>query len=266
MLRLCSSTVRGGGLVSAFLVALIAFTSDTIAAPDNHGFEITVAGGLTYVAMGDINDVYIEKFAEPFGLIDDDVNSGLILFGEAGLALLPYVSVYPGLSYTRGTADGSLSMKLYEPTSGPEPIGSATMTHRVTTSMIAPHLRVKCRVLQGPTSLFVTVGGLFGFATAAVETDWEVNGPSLPDLDESDEYTAQGLGFMVSIGGQRNVSNTLDLGVELGYRYLKTGDLEDDNGKPWTVGGPDSVILPESTTMELDFSGLFVIGTLSFNL
>ena len=87
----------------------------------------------------------------------------------------------------------------------------------------------------------------------------------IPDLGVSfvteDRFTAQGTGFLGSIGMSHDLTDRFGIGTEIGYRHFPMGDLETEAGNPWVVeyGGTHHA-------MELDFSGAFLLVTLSLRL
>jgi hypothetical protein len=131
------------------------------------------------------------------------------------------------------------------------------------TRMIAPQLRVRYHLGEPEFDLFLGGGLALCFGKASlVSTYWAEWGEVEPlPLSDRWRFTGRGLGVVASTGASSSLTEVFSLGVEIGYRYLTTGDLKDKDGYAWEAGSAGA-----AHKMNLDFSGPFVLGRFSLRL
>ena len=224
-------------------------------------FEISFGGGWGLYRMTEINKHYIDNFAKRLGFLDDRIDNGLTIFGGVGYFLSPTVSIDVGLMHLQGETAKE------DPSYRNDEYGNVIAVYRweryLKTRMMAPQLRVRYHLSEQKVGLFVG-GGIawcFGKATLA-STQWPEWGEVEPlPPSEHWRFTARGLGLLAFAGASMVLTGGCSLGAEIGYRYLTTGDLKDKDGNAWKVGLGDT-----AHTINLDFSGLYILGRFSLRL
>lgn len=230
--------------------------------PPAKRFQISFGGGWGLYNMNNINKHYIDDFADEVGIFDDQIDNGPNLFGEVGYFISSDVSANAGVTYLHGSTSkkddvirtdeyGNLLDTL---------LGERTLT----TTLVAPHLKIKYHFPLEKIDLFLGGGGAWCFGRSSLRsTGSGAAGREREQTSYSNEYkfTAQGLGFLASAGASYDLNETLSIGAEVGYRHYTTGDLKDKDGDAWEVQW-----LPTYYKMNLDFSGPFILGTLSIRL
>jgi|GEM_PF-2753864 len=224
-------------------------------------FEISVGGGWGLYRMTNINKHYIDAFAKGLGFFDDHIDNGPTLFGEVGYFLSPNISVDVGVIRLHGEVERQdLSYRCDE---YGNVIGASRWERSLTTSMMAPQLKVRYHLPMEKVYLFVGGGMAWCFGKATLRSTLAREWGEVDRLPYSDKwrYTARGLGILASAGASYSVTEAFFLGAEIGYRYLTTGDLKEKGGDVWKVGSAET-----AHRMDLDFSGPFILGRLSLRL
>lgn len=202
------------------LLIIILYPTSAVRA-DSYGFTLTAGGGLCYFGQESINEYYIDGFAKPVGLLDDNLNSGYMLFAEYGYPLIDRMTLHLGISYSRGNT--SHDFQVMNVTAPGHTSNSDVITYKLTTWLFAPHIRAKYQVFQSNPAVFISGGLLYGFGRAIQETEMDYDTLRVDGSSLKNEYSANGFGFMASIGVEKELSSKFSSAIEFGYRYLKTG-------------------------------------------
>ena len=220
-------------------------------------FEISFGGGWGLYGMKNSNKHYIDEFAKDVGIFDDHNDNGPTIFGEIGYFVSPNVSANPGVTYLHGRI-GKKSILEVTDYEDPNKIDSLPWEGSLTTTMTALHLRMKYHLPVENIDLFFSGGTAWGFGKCVLKSTLKLPEGS---ISEKYPYVAQGIGFLASTGASYNLNKTISVGAEVGYRHFATGDLKDKNGEIWVV---EWAATPQK--MNLDFSGPFILGSLSIRL
>jgi hypothetical protein len=258
---------------AALLVSVLVFIGTLLPETEAHAepgqattapqkrFEISFGGGWGLYRMTEINKHYLDDFARGLGFFDDHIDNGLTIFGEVGYFLSPKVSVDVGLMHLQGeTEKEDLSYRNDE-------YGNVIAVYRwersLKTRMMAPQFKVRYHLSTEKVDLFVGGGIAWCFGRATLGSihwpEWGEVEPLPPS--EHWRFTARGLGLLASAGASLVPTGASSLGAEIGYRYLTTGDLKDKDGNAWKAGSAGT-----AHRMDLDFSGLFILGRFSLRL
>lgn len=219
--------------------------------------RISIAPGWGLYSMNDLNKHYLDRFAKPTGIFEDNINGGPNIYGEVSYFVTPNISASFGINYLRG----QLEKKSWEDI---DVVGQGTFPARwersLTTTALAPQVMVKYHFPLGDLDLFSGAGIAWCWGKAVLKSDQRI-----PDLSTSfkteDRFTAQGAGLLGCVGMSHDLSDRYAIGTEIGYRHFVTGDLETEGGDPWVVEYTGT-----SHKMKLDFSGAFLLLTLSLKL
>ena len=224
--------------------------------PAQNKFQISLGGGWGLYSMGDINKHYIDEFAKEVDIFDDHIDNGATLFGEVGYFASPYYSVNLGVSYLHTGITGKTTGLITDEQGNV--VGSYPTKHSLSAFLVAPELKIKYHFPNEKLDWFLSGGTAWCFGKSVLKV--ESNLPQGIFLEKY-RFTAQGLGFLASIGLLYNLNKTVSFGTEIGDRLFVTGDLKDKNGKVWVV---DATGKPHK--MNLNFSGPFILGSLSIRL
>jgi opacity protein-like surface antigen len=231
--------------------------------PSTKRFEISFGGGWGLYRMTNINKHYIDELARFGGIFDGHIDNGPNLSVGVGYFISPKVSINLGVTYLRGAISNTEDFIV----TGYDYQGGFADTLLVegslTTTLVAPELEIKYHFPIEKMDLFFGGGTAWCFGRCVLEST--VKSQEGSTLGES-PYTAQGIGFLASTGASYNLNKTISFGAEIGYRYFATGDLkepEDKSGEEQKVGTYASEILHKTN---LDFSGPFILGSLSIRL
>jgi long-subunit fatty acid transport protein len=246
-------------LIGSFLCsAQSGAQSRELANPPQKRFEISFGGGWGLYRMTRFNNRmdevagYVELIG---GHVDiDHIDNGSTIFGEVGYFVSPKVSVNLGVTYLRGA--GSYKENFIWTVDGygdNSAVDTSLEEGSLTTTLVAPELKVKYHFPFEKTDLFLSGGVAWCF------------GKYVPKSTSGNLHlTAQGLGFLASTGAWYNLNETISLGAEIGYRHFVTGDLKDkDKDGERKVGTMGSFT---GYKTNLDFSGPFILGSLSIGL
>lgn len=226
--------------------------------PAKKRFEISFGGGWGFYSMTKFNNRmdevagYVEVIG---GHVDiDHIDNGPTIFGEVGYFVSPNVSVNVRVTYLRGagSSKANYTMTVFDYRDMAS-IDTFLEEGSVTTTLVAPELKVKYHFPFEKTDLFLGGGVAWCFGKCVLKS---TSGKSL--------FIAQGIGFLASTGAWYNLNKTISLGAEVGFRYFVTGDLKDKD-----KDGERKVPTMGSFTgykTNLDFSGPFILGGLRLKL
>ncbi len=222
-------------------------------------------GGSRY-EMGKINGDYINDFAIPSQILNEDISGGLGGTFGVGIRLSRRLTAHVELFLAGGesnmtTGDG------YRTDESGTITGNDLMSTELTARVIAPQIGFSYAVYR--TAGFTAGVGselLYGFGTARLNSHSEFlvtdySGTSVLRFSDNYEYTASGLGGGVYGTLGLHIAGPLNLAARLGYRWLETDDLENNDGDKWSVDGKGS-----TNYMNLDFSGAYIQSFIVINL
>lgn len=227
---------------------------------DSHSrFGFTLGGGWSAYSMGNLNDHYFQDFAIPIGLFDQKLGNGPILSGELNYSLSQTTVLDLGVAYFRTTESYASfhSMNYGNGTSGPARVDSDFKT-----SALAPYLNINYCFPTIFGSISIGGGFLYGFGKGTLTVKaigLETTPPGMELGRTVYEARASGFGGNGETTAFFRMNRTLTFGLSFGYRYLSTGDLKTDDGDPWVV-----TFTGIENTMNLDFSGPYIMGVISF--
>jgi len=228
--------------------------------PPQKKFEISFGGGWGLYNMRDINKHYIDELAELGGISCGHINNGPNIFGEVGYFVSPNVSASLGITYLNGASGKGENMFIaygYEN----QPADTFLEEGSLTTTLVAPELKVKYHFPFEKTDLFLSGGVAWCFGKCVLKSTLKAQGES---VSGKSLFTAQGIGSLASTGAWYNLNKTISLGAEVGFRYFVTGDLKDkDKDGERKVGTTGSFT---GYKTNLDFSGPFILGGLRLKL
>jgi hypothetical protein len=256
ILQACLFILIGGFLLGAESYA----QSREVTNPPQKRFEISLGGGWALYRMTEFNNRmdevvgYVEMIGGHMDL--GHIDNGLNAFGEVGYFVLPNVSVNLGVTYLRGAGSyrANYTMTMYDYRENAA-VDTFLEEGSLTATLVAPELKIKYHLLAGRTDLFLGGGGAWCFGKCEGKSTFQERGAWNIDTSyESPTITAQGIGFLTSVGGSYNLNKIVSLGIEIGYRHFATGD-EEEKDKHMHLG-----------SKELDFSGPFILGGLRLKL
>jgi hypothetical protein len=230
-------------------------------------FEISFGGGWGLYSMTKL-DNYIDEVArsiEMFGGHTDigHINDGPNVFGEVGYFVSPKVSASLGITYLHGGIRYKDTVILTSYSYFGIEVDTFFDEGTLTTTSIAPGLKIKYHFFIEKIDFSFTGGAAWCFGKyvreSTVKSQYDSSSWKSP-------LTAQGMGFLASTGASYHLNKTFSIGAEIGYRYFPTGDLKEKEGKSGEeqkVGTYASETLRKSN---LDFSGPFILGSLSIRL
>ena len=202
-------------------------------------FDIRISGGLASLRMSRLNErtrAFYEK----------EINSAYEFNGEFGYFLTPKTSVNVGLLYLesrRLQAEGNFIIE-----NGRD--------YSVSASMISPYCLIRYFFPMTNVNYYLSCGQALCFGN--MDYYYQIPG-SFHTYYFGRSYTAIGVGFLSSAGAYYRIRHFFSLGGEIGYRYLSTADLENE-------GGDTLSTLSGNNNINLDFSGFYISGGISFRL
>lgn len=215
-------------------------------------FRITIGGGWADYYMPKIGGSYpmSDHLSWPYEWgVYGRISGGAGAFLEAGYNFWRKVSVSAGLLHLRGA-----KKDIYEGRHYVDDYYSRDITEdEFRASMTSPFVEIQYDYPVKPVEFFAALGVTYIFANA----DYNqvpvipVVPPSLPM--ENKDFHSRGIGYLTALGVSYGISKTIFVNSGTGYRFLKTGDLKDDDGRTWRG-------------MNLDFSGPYFSAGLSFRL
>ncbi len=219
---------------------------------DMDNLRLDLGGGLSFYRMSRINDEYIEWISGAIGIFDEKIERGPALSGTIGYRIMPRVSLDIGLTFLRGISANDSQVEwqdLY---------GDAhyyDFESELRTSLLATEIKAKYYFPFDGVELFAGGGIAWCHGKTIIDVGYENLGP------EGYKFTSNGLGFVASLGGFWEIYRPVSFFYEAGYRFYRTGDLKDSNGKRWKLD-----VLEDAPVMNLDFSGYFFAGGISISL
>lgn len=211
----------------------------------NRKIEIRIYSGWSLYRMAELNDYLGEIYGEGF-------ENGPEFRGEIGYYLNPRTAINLGITYIENSIRGSYIRERPQPDGYvfTEKMGDYSFDLSMQSlSLILryrfPVRNVICNAALGQSVCFGKLHSKF------VATHHQA-------ISYDNSYTSIGVGFTLSGGADYRVSKFLSIGIESGYRYLKTDDLEDQLGRNRST-------YPEKGGMGLDFSGPFISANVAFS-
>lgn len=243
--------------------ALCAFAINTpvgvLAGAADKGFQFTIGGSSGAVDQSDLNEKYIDGYAYPAGLLDDQVTSPYGVLAEIGYRLPPRHTLLIGLCYNNGKTSKDSRLPIID--EAQTVVGYMTSRNELYSNAIIPQVRIKYSVPRSGFSPVLSMGVCYAFGKAVLSDLLRVDSSGAEIWSHEDKYTATGWGWLGTVGVSNKIAGRLSYGLEFGYRRLITGDLEDESGEVWRFDGSSP---PQA--IRLDFSGWFLLGTLSVDL
>ncbi len=222
-------------------------------------FQVTFGAGWGQADQDDLNDKYIDEFARPAGLLDDHLSSRVSFYGELAYSLPPKHQLLLGMSYTGGKTDNHRTELIIDELQ--QVIGTMTVSNELSVSAVILQARFKYFISRGTWSPFVSLGTAYAFGKANLEHKIVVDSSQATLWSKEDQYTGRGVGWLVTMGIQRNLAGPVSVGAEGGYRQVVTSDLEDDAGAVWRFDGARP-----AQAVRLDFSGWYLMGTVTVDI
>jgi len=238
--------------------------------PSQKRLEISFGGGWGVYSMTKFNnrmDEIAEYVEMTGGHVDiGHIDNGPSVFGEVGYFVSPNVSANLRVTYLRGA--GSYKENFIWTVYGygdNSAVDTSLEEGSLTATLVAPELKIKYHFLAERTDLFLSGGIAWCFGKCEGKSTFQERGAWIIDTSyKSPTLTAQGIGFLTSVGGSYNLNKIISLGVEIGYRHFATGNLKNrDNDGYGKVG---TVMSLRNYKVNLDFSGPFILGGLSIRL
>ena len=251
--------------VRRYLFALIIFALainipvGVQSAISDEGFQFTLGGSYGAVDQSDLNDKYLDEYARPAGLFEDNMSNRFGLLMEVGYRLPPRHSLHIGLAYNNGKTKKDTDFLIID--EGQNVVGSMTNEYELYSNAIIPQVRVKYTFPRAGFTPFLSMGVCYAFGKAVLSDELTVDSSGAEIWSQEDKFTANGFGWLVSVGGGREITGSLSYALEVGYRRLLTDDLENESGEVWRFDG-----INQSQAIRLDFSGWFLLGTISVDL
>ena len=249
-------------LVLSAVVAIVISTHNTVPAqisysdsPPEPRFFSTLGGGWGNYDMKRISGIYIEGDQQEhyFDIPSNNerISGGPGLFGDAGINVLRNWSISAGILYLTGegklpSSDQSFLDDYNNRTPRP--------TQFLSADLLAPNMKLQYNLVIDPLHLFSNVGMayLFGRINYPVYTGGPVVPPQLPPMVKR-PFSAQGIGYLFSVGAFFRIAGLFDIGSEMGFRVLKVGTPKDNDGNEWDG-------------LDIGFSGPYVAGRVSLVL
>lgn len=223
------------------------------------GFQITLGSSFGAMDQTDINDKYLDEYARPSGLFDDQVTNQVGVFAEIGYRLPPRHTLLFGLFYNNGKTTKDSRLLITD--EAQNVVGFMTNKKELYLNAIVPQVRLKYAMPRASISPFLSLGVCYAFGKARLSDELTVDSSGAELWSHEDKYTATGWGWLATVGLSRGISARFSYGLEAGYRRLITGDLEDESGEVWRFDGSNP-----AQAIRLDFSGWFLLGTFSVDL
>ncbi|HOP08041.1 MAG TPA: hypothetical protein PLF13_12200 [candidate division Zixibacteria bacterium] len=226
-------------------------------AADNPPGDFRLLLGMSNPSLSNLNDYYIDQFAAPIGLTDENFGSGLRwgldfsypMFG--GRLRVGFVGIETGI-------DDS------------EPIDMDLVDKSTATYIADSDFDVSCAVIMlrfekcfGVLSrtLWIGAGPQYGFGKVDLSTNWLDDAGYAEPIDEKVKYDADGLGLNIAAGSELISLGPVFSAIEVGYDWLDLGHLRDEDGAYWRL----DVISP-GRALDLDLSGPYFLVAAGFKL
>jgi hypothetical protein len=208
----------------------------------NTGFHIGLDGGWGYFNLDDLN-----RISNVF--IGRKTNNGLNLSIDGSYFLSRKFALAVGLNYISSSVRGDFR-SLY-----PSDNNMVLYTYSQNIKAYAPYLGIRYYFPLAHVDYFLSADQILGFGkvhTKYLRSDVILNSDR--------NYTGIGIGISGSGGLHKSFDRNFGLNIEVGYRYLVTGDLLDSNDQPLAAsqGSNRNAIL--------DLSGPFATVGISFKL
>lgn len=209
--------------------------------------QITVGGGYGLFSMDKINKRYIDDFAKGFDILDEHINNGYDVSGDIGYFIRPNISGHLGITYLSGGINNKTTLMQTDELGSL--IGTFPYEYSLKTTSFAPELKIKYHFfLNNNFDLFFGGGMALCFGKSILKGEGESS-----SIGEKHTFTARGIGYFAISGLKIEINKIYSIGFETGYRHFTTGELKNNDGEVWS----------QEMNLNLDFSGLFLLGTLS---
>lgn len=245
--------------------SILMIASDSSAAvPETRsrrGLEFSISGGWARPQMTSINEAYIDGSSSPAGEITDHINGAMDLGAEGLRDLNGRTSVGLRLTYLHASTEGRSTFQIFDDEGGV--LASYPLSHDLATRLVAAEVAGRFSIHSGVFRCYVVGGFGWGHGKAELSTRILVEPDAVPSSLSSETYkwTAGGvigeLGIRTAYGRGRSPS----VGLEVGYRYARTDDLTDEDGRTWTIPQGAS-----TEAVDVEFSGPYAHLFLSFSL
>lgn len=238
--------------ISLIITVMISFVPRGVSAGsilDSGKVRLDLGAGVGSYNMSKINDEYIDWASGTIGIFDDEIERGPGFSGSIGYLISPRVSIDFGMTFLRGISDKDDRLELEDIYGDPFYMDFKS---ELRTTLLATEVKARYFIPVDPVDIFVGGGIAWCYGKASLDLDY---------ADEDSEaytYTSHGLGLEASLGGYVEIYSPVSLFCEAGYRYYKTGNLKDSDGKKWKLDALDG-----EPVMDLDFSGFFFAGGIS---
>ncbi len=236
--------------IISMVILSVAGTASVGEALEPGSFRLDLGGGYGSYSMSKINDEYIDWSSESLGIFADKIDAGPGFLCSVGYVVSPRFSVDLGISFLKGISESEGAIE------GEDIYGNPffmDFTSELRTTLLATEIKSKYLIPAGPVDLFVGAGLAWCYGKAVIDLDFS------SEIPDGWTYTAHGFGIAGSLGGYWEVREPISIFCEAGYRYYTTGTLKDSDGKKWTMD-----ILEDNPEIDLDFSGVFIAGGISF--
>jgi hypothetical protein len=255
MYRWKAVTVRFPALL---LAGWLMYSCSYAQAPDNGNshkrIRITVGGGWADYDMKRISGSYpvSEGHYWPSERWKHNrISDGAGAFLEAGYVLWKRLSVSAGVLHLVGETND-----IYEEQAFLDDYDNRDNSdldgNRFRASLLSPYAGIQYTYPFKSIEVFAAFSISYVFANATYsDILLDYDPPSI--LWQPVDFHSRGIGYLTGVGVSYGISRMIFVNSETGYRLLKTGDLEDDDGRTWQG-------------MNLDFSGPYISMGLSFRL
>jgi len=244
-----------GGIVATAIIMNIPVSAQSVNSntPSKTRFFLTLGGGWANYDMKRISGIYIDvdQQEHDFNMYGNNerISGGPGLFGDAGIYVLRNWSISVGILYLTG--EGSIPPQTFLDDYNNR---SSRPTYFFSADLLAPNMKLQYNLGIDPLHLFSNVGMayLFGRFNYPFYTGAPVVPPQLA-LMVKRPFSAQGIGYLFSVGAFYRITGLVDIGSEMGFRILKVGTPKDNDGIAWEG-------------LDLGFSGPYVAGRVSLVL
>ncbi len=210
----------------------------------NRKIELRIYNGWSLYRMAELNDYLGEIYDERF-------ENGPEFRGEIGYYVNPGVSINLGMNFFKNDVNGPYIFERQLPDG--RIISEKFGDYFIDISMLSLNFVLRYR--------FPVKNVIYNAALGQIVCIGKLNHKyitvSSSVLNFDNRYSSVGVGFLVSGGMDYPINKFLSIGIESGYRYLKTNDLEDQLGRNRST-------YPEKGGMGLDFSGPFISANVAF--
>jgi hypothetical protein len=208
----------------------------------NHGLYIDIGGRWSDYNLSELNN-YLKSYQN---LEIDDAGSYKI---DLWYFYSSRLSCSAGLEYIDCTRKSVLS---YVPPSAP----GQSYNHSLRLQGYIPHFEIRYFFSMPHVDYYIGLCQMFCITKFQKRlTDQRLNGAS--SYLSTREFSGIGIGAALSAGMLKEITSKIKINLQTGYRYLRSGDLEYDNGIPLDY---------YRKNIDIDFSGAFCELTLLYKI